>query len=114
MLSSGYQVGLSGAPRTVEEVRALYQPPTDYRISPYSYPAGAQFFGSGRSGHVHVLTGSCEFKFGAKLVALSAGQHDLLPSGTFRFEVVGPNAVEFVFVWHLPSVWTDRASEESR
>jgi len=114
MAPSGHQVGILGAPRTVEEVRALYQPASDYRISPNSYPAGAEFSGYTKSGHVHVLTGSCEFKFGAKLVAISAGQRDLLPSGTYRFEVVGPDAVEFVLVWHLPSVLTDSASEESR
>jgi hypothetical protein len=114
MPSSDHQIESSSGPRTVEEVRALYQPATDYRISAYSYPMGAEFSGSGKSGNVHVLSGSCEFRFKAKSVALSAGQHALLPSGTYTFEVVGPNAVELVHVRHLPSLWTDRMSEESR
>ena len=91
-------------PSTVEEVRCLYLPAVDYRISPCTHPAGTRFEGAGKAGRVHVLAGACEFKFKGSLVALSAGQGASLPAGDYSFAVLGPDAVQLVLVWHLPTV----------
>jgi len=92
-------------PRTVEDVRALYHPATDYRISPYTHRVGARFEEEARTGTVHVLTGSCEFRFPNHTIALSTGESATLPSGVYSFEVKGAASVELVRVWHLPSMF---------
>jgi len=105
MASSIQHADPSAAPRSLEEVRALYQPNAEYRISPYAYQVGTRFEGCGRSCTVHVLAGSCEFKFEGMSVALSMGQRASIPSGDYIFEVVGPTSVELVYIWHLPPLF---------
>src|SRR5687768_6319018 len=102
-MSSDHPSDESRPVRNVEDVRALYRPAADYRISPATHAAGASFEEIAKSGEVHILSGSCEFKFPHHTFALSTGQSATLPSGTYTFEAKGEEPVELVRVWHLPT-----------
>ena len=101
-------------PLCLDAVRAIHQPPEQFRISPYRYDAGVAFPGAARAGHRYLLAGACAFTFGAETWELRAGDIAELPEGSYQFRVLGAQPVEFVAVWELPpEVWSRPSATES-
>jgi hypothetical protein len=86
---------------SVENIRQLFQPPEDYRISPEKYLPGTEFGGFTRAGRCFIVEGSVRFVFGTDDVTLVAGDVLDFPSGKFSIAVVGTDKLVFVKVWNL-------------
>lgn len=83
-----------------QDLRTQFPAPV-YRVSRFEYPAGTRFPGTMRSSTCYVLRGECKYIFGANNFQVSAGQHGQLPGGSYKFEVLGNEAVVLILVWHM-------------
>lgn len=84
-----------------ETITALYQPERAYRISEYSYPAGAQFHCAMREGTCYVLAGACKYT-SDRSISIRVGEFVTLPQGQYQVEVGPADQVTLVMVWELP------------
>jgi hypothetical protein len=85
-------------------IRNHFRPAERYRISRYSYPAGACFSGGMLAGTCFVLAGECSIRFGKDRIHVAEQDIVEVPAGSYSLQVDGPTAVELVFVWELPIV----------
>jgi len=84
-------------------IRALFQPPENYRISVQVLAPGAKTGGAGRAGLCYVLSGSVAYRFGPEAISLAAGDLASLPEGTYSIEVL-ENGATLVRVWDLGDI----------
>ena len=89
-------------PLTEEVIRTRYQPPISYRVSRFTLPPEDSCAGAMRSGLCFCLRGHGRFIFGERVIALSAGEYVLLPSGSFFQESDEDEIFDVVHVWELP------------
>ena len=84
-------------------------PSPRYRVSKYEYPAGTAFRLSIRTATCHVIAGACRYASSKDEVFLKAGEEGDLPSGDYRFEVVGDSRVICLHIWDIESIKEDAA-----
>lgn len=84
-----------------QTIAALYQPESAYRISEYTYPAGAKFQGAMREGTCYVLAGAFQWT-SDQSVWIRAGEFATLPQGEYQIEVAPTAPVTMIKVWELP------------
>lgn len=103
MKPSRWDEATSG-PISVEAIRMLHQPESNYRVSWNKYPPSTEFPGeSFLSKTLYVLRGSCSVGFGDWSCRVGAGEFIELPGGKYRFSVRSDEEVEIVSVWELPA-----------
>ena len=81
-------------------VQRLHEPNSQFRISPYAYPAFVEFSLAARAGRVYVLSGDCSYQRGDIVWSLEAPSYVDLPEGEFRFRAASD--VQLIYVWPLP------------
>ena len=89
-------------PLSEEAVRGLHLPNYRHRFSLRKYASGTGFAGRQRASTCYVLSGSCEFSFGERSIALGAGYFAALPAGEFTFRVVDQSDFLLLCVFALP------------
>lgn len=89
-------------PLTLEAIRALHVPSSQYRISPKSYEAHIVVPGVSMAGRLYVLSGACVKTVGAWNASLEAGMFADFPKGDYQIEVGGEQRVRLVYVWPIP------------
>lgn len=90
-------------PLTLEAIRALHMPPSQYRISPKNYEAHIVVPGVSIAGRLYVLSGACVKTVGAWSVSLGAGMFADFPEGDYQIEVCAEQGVQLVYVWPIPA-----------
>ena len=93
---------------SVEEQAIRDQFPSPrYRVSKYEYPAGTAFKLTIRAATCHVIVGACRYASSADEIYLKAGEKAALPSGDYRFEVLGDSRVICLHVWDIEAIAED-------
>jgi len=92
---------ISTEPMSKEAIAALYPSDGAYRISEFTYPAGAKFQGAMRAGTCYVLAGGCTLTID-KSLWISAGDVVTFPAGAYDVEVGSAEPVTYVLVWEIP------------
>jgi len=83
-------------------IRKLHQPSESFRVGRRKFPSGSCFPGAMMAGTCYVLKGACRYTFRAETIVIRAGMWAPLPSGDYKFEVLGSEDVETVLAWRLP------------
>jgi hypothetical protein len=96
---------VSGEIMSIEAVRNLYSPSSDYRFSPTKYEPRAIFpVVIGYPVTVYVLSGGCKYRLDGQELTLRAGEFSSFAKGSYEFEVLGGEQVQIITVFKLPSV----------
>lgn len=87
---------------TLGNIRNLYQPESDYRISWNEYPPETDFGGWSLKRRLYVVNGSCSITVKEHSLNLIAGEFADLPEGDYYFAASSHSQVEIISVWEIP------------
>ena len=82
-------------------------PAPRYRVSKFEYSAGTTFGLTIRRTTCHVIAGACRYASSNGEVFMTAGEENELPSGNYRFEVVGDTQVICLHIWDIDAIKED-------
>jgi hypothetical protein len=94
------QWDVADGPLTEETIRALYPRPR-YRVMRKTLPPDDVAGGGMEEMICFCLAGHGTYTFGAKIIALTAGEYVRLPGGSYRKETTDA-PFDCVLVWELP------------
>ncbi len=86
---------------SLEAIRRLYQPESDYRISWNKYPSNTEFVGWSQARRLYLISGTCVISVAEHSWHLSDGEFSDLPEGDYHFSVLSDTQVELVSVWRI-------------
>lgn len=88
-----------------ETIRSRLEHPERFRITTYTYPAGAAFRGSSRRSTLYVLTGGLSYRAAGVSTILENGEYCEVSEGEYDFVADGEYGVHFVRVTPLPQAF---------
>jgi hypothetical protein len=89
---------------SADEVRAAFQPPARFRVSPNLYQPGTSFPGTGREHQVFVLGGTVEIVIGGRTTTIGEGHRAVIPADTYWLTVKGELPSSLVNVFDLDAI----------
>lgn len=89
---------------SVDQVKAAFQPPARFRVSPSLYQAGTTLPGTAKEHQLYVLAGTIEIALDDQAITVSSGFEVDVPASTYWLTVRGAQPASVVRIFDLDSI----------